>query len=84
MPSMDEAVLLGLDDPNKDELPENKKERGRPPLPRILVHEQPFIMKENKGNTSCLTIAPFNGIALFLKQCSLTRSVILWLVVIKN
>ena len=30
MPSMDEAVLLGLDDPNKDELSENKKKRETP------------------------------------------------------
>ena len=30
MPSMDEAVLLGLDDPKKDELPENKKKRENP------------------------------------------------------
>ncbi len=55
---MDEDVLLGLDDPKKDELSETtrkQKGEGEPPLLRILVHEQPFIMKENKGDTSILT-----------------------------
>jgi hypothetical protein len=31
MPSIDEAVLLWLDDPKKDELPESKKKRENPP-----------------------------------------------------
>ena len=30
MPSMDEAILLGLDDPKKDELPENIKQWENP------------------------------------------------------
>ena len=46
----DLAVLLGTDDPKKDEPSENKKEVL--PLLRILVHEQPFITKENKRDTS--------------------------------